>query len=68
MRTFCFVLTFCLLGCNAPPDDFVFSEVGRSISETVNDIQDQINQGIPSNPIGGSLRGALDAVENEFNE
>ena len=56
------------MGCNAPPDDFVFSEVGRTIRETVNDIQDQINQGIPSNPIGGSLRGALDAVENEFNE
>ena len=68
MRTFCIVLTFCLLGCNAPPDDFVFSEVGRTLSETVKDIQDQINQGMPSNGIGGSLRVALNAVENKFNE
>ena len=45
-----------------------FGEVERTIRETVNDIQDQINHGMPSNGNGGSLRGALDAIEDEFNK
>jgi hypothetical protein len=72
MRILCLVLTSCLLGCSTPPDNLVLSEFGRSVRETVNDFQNQINQGISGDTavsgLGGSLRGALDAVEKEFNE
>ena len=46
MRILCFVLISCLLGCSTPVDNNVLSGLGRTIGESVDSVQDRINEGI----------------------
>ena len=71
-----FVLTSIFFGCSAArcsaaPSN-IFNELGEPIKNTVDNVENQINKGVPSNGIlsdlGGSLRGALDNVENQINK
>ena len=67
----CFVLTSSLLGCSGASSNNVFSEFGGSIRGAIENVEDQINTGIPSNGVfnelGGSARGALDNIEERIN-
>ena len=66
-----FVLISSLFGCSAAPSN-VFSDLGKSIKNTVDNVEGKINTGVPNNGIlsdlGVSLRGTLDNVENQINK
>ena len=46
MRILCFVIISCLLGCSVTPDTNVFTELGRTLGETVDNVEERINQGL----------------------
>ena len=66
-----FVLISSLFGCGAAPSN-VFNDLGKSIKNTVDNVEGKINTGVPNNGIlsdlGVSLRGTLDNVENQINK
>ena len=46
MRILSIVITSCLLGCSAQTDSNVLSELGRTLGESVDNVEDRINQGL----------------------
>ena len=44
MRILSIVITSCLMGCSATTDTNFLTELGRTLSESVDNVEDRINQ------------------------
>ncbi len=60
-----FVTTSNLLGCSVAPNN-VFNQLGNSLRGAVDDVEGQINKGLPSNSVLSELGGSL--RENQVNK